>query len=128
MNTLRYSYVEHYTNPVNAYYMSDADAKGEFGTPDCGDHVVVFLKIKQNCIKEISFLVFGCCGAIATTSVLMKMVKGKTLQEASQITGEEVFCSIDGIPPEKAHCSNLGIIALKKAIVNYLDQDAQKED
>lgn len=123
MSSQRYSYVEHYTNPVNAYYMPDADAKGEFGSPDCGDYIAVFLKIKHNCIKEISFLVFGCCGAIATTSVLMEMATGKSLQEASQITGEDVFGAIDGIPPEKIHCSNLGIIALKKAISDYLEQN-----
>ena len=79
----------------------------------------MFIKVKDNVIQEISFLVFGCCGAIATSSMTSVLAKGKTLEEALLITEEDVIEALDGLPEEKKHCSNLGVSALKLAIQDY---------
>ena len=106
-------------SPQNAYSMPDADAEGSFEDPSCGDYLTVYIKVKDNRINEISYLVFGCSASIATSSMISVLAKGKTLEEALNITEEDIVLALDGLPENKLHCSNLGASALKKAINNY---------
>lgn len=111
--------MDHFTNPRNVGEMSDADAVGQVGNPSCGDIMKIFLKIKDNRIEDIKFQTFGCGAAIATSSMVTEMAKGKTLEEALQITNRSVAEALDGLPPQKMHCSNLAADALQEAIKNY---------
>ncbi len=111
--------IEHFMSPQNAYSMPDADAEGSFGDPSCGDALTFYLKIKDNYIQEISYLVFGCVASIATSSMTSVLAKGKSLDEALKITEEDVIEALDGLPENKVHCSNLGVSALRNAINNY---------
>lgn len=105
--------------PQNAYSMPDADAEGSFGDPSCGDCLTFYLKVKDDKIAEISYLVFGCSASIATSSMTSILAKGKSLDEALRITEEDIVEALDGLPEHKLHCSNLGVSALRKAIENY---------
>jgi len=111
--------LENFVSPQNAYHMIDADAVGRKGDYGCGDTVIVYIKVKENIISEISYLVYGCPASIATSSVLSVMAKGKLLEEALKITERDVEISLGGLPEQKKHCSNLGVSALKRAISNY---------
>lgn len=113
--------------PQNAYSMPDADAQGNFGDPSCGDYLTVFLKVKDNRIEEISYLVFGCSASIATSSMTSVLAKGKTLDEALKITEEDIIEALDGLPPNKVHCSNLGVSALRRAIKDYLNKNKMED-
>ena len=106
-------------SPRNAHTMPDADAEGTVGDPSCGDCLVMYLKVKDERIEDISYLVFGCCGAIATSSMTSELAKGKTLDEALNITEDDVVDALDGLPESKIHCSLLGVGALRAAIQNY---------
>lgn len=112
--------------PQNVHSMPDADAQGSFGDPCCGDSLTIYLKVKENRIEEISYLVFGCCASIATSSMTSVLAKGKNLDEALKIT-EEVIEALDGIPENKIHCSNLGVSALRNAIENYLNKNGTED-
>ena len=115
--------MEHFRNPRNMGEMKDADAIGEFGNPTCGDLMAIYIKVKekngQEFIEDISFQTFGCAAAIATSSMITELAKGKTLEEASKITRDDVAESLDGLPPIKLHCSNLAADALRDAIKKY---------
>ena len=113
--------------PQNAHSMPDADAEGSFGDPSCGDYLTVYLKVKDNRIEEISYLVFGCCASIATSSMTSVLAKGKTLEEALNITEENIIQALDGLPENKVHCSNLGVSALRSAIENYLNKNRTED-
>ncbi len=106
-------------SPQNARSMPDADAEGTVGDPGCGDSLTVYLKVKDERISEITYLVFGCCAAIATSSATSVLAKGKTLREAMAITEEDVVNELDGLPDTKVHCSLLGVSALRCAVMNY---------
>lgn len=112
--------MEHFMCPQNAYSMPDADADGSFGDPACGDSLTFYIKVKDNRIEEISYLVFGCCASIATASMTSILAKGKTLDDALQISEQDIIDALDGLPESKIHCSNLGVKALHSAIRNYL--------
>lgn len=112
--------IEHFMCPQNAYLMPDADAEGSAGDPSCGDALTFYIKVKDNYIQEISYLVFGCSASIATSSMTSVLTKGKSLDEALKITEEDIIEALDGLPESKVHCSNLGVSALRKAIDNYL--------
>jgi nitrogen fixation NifU-like protein len=99
--------------------MPNADAEGVCGDPGCGDSLTIFIKVKDNVIVDISFLVFGCVAAIATSSMTTELAKGKTLQEALQLTDTDIAEALGGLPENKMHCSVLGATALKNAIENY---------
>jgi len=99
--------------------MEDADAVGEHGNPVCGDLMYIYIKVKDDKINDISFQTFGCAAAIATSSMVTELAKGKTLDEAMKITREDVAGALDGLPPIKLHCSNLAADALKDAIKKY---------
>ncbi len=107
--------------PQNAHSMPDANAEGSCGDPSCGDYLTVYIKVKDNRIEEISYLVFGCSASIATSSMTSVLAKGKTLEEALNITEEDIIQALDGLPENKVHCSNLGVSALHNAINNYLE-------
>jgi nitrogen fixation NifU-like protein len=111
--------MEHFKNPRNVGTIEDADGIGEVGNPVCGDMMTFYIKVKENIINEIKFQTFGCGAAIAVSSMVSEMAKGKTLEEASRITNKMVAEALEGLPKQKLHCSNLGADALQKAIQDY---------
>ena len=111
--------IEHFMQPQNVGYMEDADAVGISGEPGCGDSLAIFIKVQDNVISEISFLVFGCVAAVASSSMTTELAKGKTLEEAAKITDADIVAALDGLPEHKLHCSVLGASALQNAIANY---------
>lgn len=113
--------IDHFMNPRNAGTMSDADAVGSSGDPRCGDALTLYIKVKDDVITDISFLVFGCVAAIATSSMTTVLAKGKTLEEAYRLTDENITQALGGLPEHKLHCSVLGADALKQAVENYFD-------
>jgi nitrogen fixation NifU-like protein len=111
--------MEHFSNPRNIGEIKNADGIGEVGNPICGDMMSFYINVKDNKITDIKFKTFGCVAAIAVSSMVTEMAKGKTLEEAKKITKQSVAESLDGLPKEKMHCSNLGTDALAKAIKDY---------
>jgi nitrogen fixation NifU-like protein len=114
--------MEHFSNPRNVGEIADADGIGEMGNPVCGDAMKIFIKVKNNTIVDAKFQTFGCGASIAVSSMVTEMVKGKTIDEALKISKETVSSALDGLPPQKMHCSNLGADALHKAIENYREK------
>jgi nitrogen fixation NifU-like protein len=114
--------MEHFKNPRNVGRIQNADGIGEVGNPVCGDMMTITIKIKEDRIEDIKFETFGCGAAIAVSSMVTEMAKGKTLEEALQITNTSVAAELGGLPRNKLHCSNLGADALRKAITNYYDR------
>lgn len=109
-----------FKNPKNIGEIKNADAVGKVGNPVCGDVMWMYLKInKKGIIKDVKVKTFGCVAAIATSSVLTEMIKGKTLKEAEKITKQDVADTLGGLPKQKLHCSVLAVDALKKAIEDY---------
>ena len=111
--------IEHFMQPQNVGYMEDADAVGISGEPGCGDSLAIFIKVQDNVISEISFLVFGCVAAVASSSMTTELAKGKTLEEVAKITDTDIVTALGGLPEHKLHCSVLGASALQNAIANY---------
>lgn len=111
--------MEHFQNPRNAGTIKDADGRGEVGNPLCGDMMAFYIKVKDDKLVDVKFQTFGCVAAIAVSSMVSEMAKGKTLQDAKTITKKNVAESLDGLPKEKMHCSNLGAKALAEAIKDY---------
>jgi len=112
--------MDHFLNPRNIGKIEDADAVAEIGNATCGDIIKLYLKITpEGIIENITFQTFGCGAAIATSSMTTEMVKGKTLDEALELTREEVAEELGGLPANKMHCSNLAADALHKAIKQY---------
>lgn len=111
--------MEHFTNPRNIGEIKKADGIGEVGNPVCGDMMSFYIKVRDNIIEDIKFKTFGCVAAIAVSSMVTEMAHGKTLDEAKKITRQSVAESLDGLPKEKMHCSNLGAEALALAIKDY---------
>ena len=118
--------MDHFKNPRNVGEIKDADGIGEVGNPICGDMMTLFIKVENDRIEDIRFLTFGCGAAIAVSSMLTEMAKGKTLEEAKKITNKSVADALEGLPKNKLHCSNLGADALQLAIRNYEDRKAGK--
>lgn len=118
--------MEHFRNPRNVGEIENADGIGEVGNPVCGDMMTFYIKVKDNRLVDIKFKTFGCGAAIAVSSMVSEMAKGKTIEEALKITNELVAQELGGLPPNKMHCSNLGADALHKAIEDYLKKKEQK--
>jgi len=106
-------------NPRNKGKLKDYDAVGKVGNPVCGDVMYIYIKVKDNRIEDIGWETMGCAAAIATSSMITELAKGKTLEEAEKITKKDIADALDGLPPIKMHCSNLAADGLKKAIENY---------
>ncbi|ACL69645.1 Fe-S cluster assembly scaffold protein NifU [Halothermothrix orenii] len=115
--------MEHFNNPRNVGEIKDADAVGEVGNPVCGDIIKLYLKIKDDTIEDIKFKTFGCGAAVATSSMVTELVKGKKIDEALKVSKETVAEALDGLPSNKMHCSNLAADALHKAIKSYNKKD-----
>ncbi len=111
--------MEHFRNPRNVGEIEDADGVGEVGNPVCGDMMTFYIKVKDGVLVDVKFKTFGCGAAIAVSSIVSEMAKGKTIDEALKITKEMVAKELGGLPPNKFHCSNLGTDALHKAIEDY---------
>jgi len=111
--------MEHFRNPRNMGEIPGADGVGTVGNPVCGDLMTIYIKVKDDRISDIKFKTFGCGAAIATSSMITELAKGKTLEEAMKITRKDVADSLDGLPPIKMHCSNLAADGLQEAIKDY---------
>ena len=111
--------IEHFKKPHNQGVIKNADAVGKVGNPACGDIMKIYLQIKDNKIKNVKFETLGCAAAIAVSSALTDMVKGKTLDEALKVTKDQIVKDLGGLPAPKIHCSMLGTEALAQAITNY---------
>jgi len=118
--------MEHFKNPRNVGEIPDADGIGKVGNPTCGDVMFIYIKVKDNIITDIKFKTLGCGAAIATSSMITEMARGKTLEEAMKISRGDVAEALDGLPPQKMHCSNLAADGLKAAIEDYEKKKAAK--
>jgi nitrogen fixation NifU-like protein len=112
--------MEHFRNPHNMGEIPDADGIGTVGNPVCGDLMTIYIKVKDNRIEDIKFKTFGCGAAIATSSMITELARGKTLEEAMKISRGDVAENLGGLPPIKMHCSNLAADGLHAAIQDYL--------
>jgi len=117
--------MDHFRNPRNMGEIPNADGVGTVGNPVCGDMMTIYIKVKDNRLEDIKFKTFGCGAAVATSSMVTEIAKGKTLEEAMKITRADVAGQLGGLPPVKMHCSNLAADALHATIEDYLKK--QKE-
>ncbi|HBS57803.1 MAG: Fe-S cluster assembly scaffold protein NifU [Bacillota bacterium] len=118
--------MDHFTNPRNVGEISDADGIGEVGNAKCGDIMRIYLKVSDaGIIEDVKFKTFGCGAAIATSSMVTEMVKGKSLKEALDISNKAVAEALGGLPPAKMHCSNLAADALHEAIKDYIEKHGE---
>jgi nitrogen fixation NifU-like protein len=113
--------IDHFTNPRNVGELpeSETDGYGLVGDPSCGDQMKLWICIRSDRIDKIGFKSFGCPGAIATSSMLTDLAKGRTIEEARRITDDDVVEALGGIPERKKHCSLLGVLALQAAIKDW---------
>ncbi len=111
--------MDHFSHPRNVGELADANAIGQVGNPKCGDIMKIYMKIEDDVIKDVSFKTFGCGAAIATSSMATELVKGKTIPEALKLTNSAVAEALDGLPPQKLHCSVLAEEGIKSAIADY---------
>ena len=111
--------MDHFSNPRNVGEIEGADGIGEVGNPVCGDMMTFYIKVKDDKLEDVKYKTFGCVAAIAVSSKVSEMTKGKTLEEAKTITKKAVAEALDGLPKEKMHCSNLGAQALTEAIKDF---------
>jgi len=111
--------LDHFRNPRNMGKMENPDGVGKVGNPNCGDIMVIYIKVKDDRISDIKFQTFGCTAAISSSSIATELVKGKTLDEALKLTRGDVANELGGLPAIKMHCSNLAADALKAAIEDY---------
>ncbi len=118
--------MEHFTNPRNVGEIPDADGVGQVGNPVCGDLMWIYIKVKDDILTDIKFKTFGCGAAIATSSMITELAKGKTLEEGLKISRKDVADALGGLPPIKMHCSNLAADALHEAIHDYLRRQGRE--
>jgi len=111
--------MEHFMNPKNVGVIENPDGYGKVGNPVCGDLMEIYIKVKDGIITGIKFKTFGCGSAIATSSMVTEIAKGKHVDDAIKITRSDVADELDGLPPQKMHCSNLAADALHEAIKDY---------
>jgi len=114
--------MDHFRNPRNVGELQDANGIGEVGNPQCGDIMKIYLKVEDNIVKDIKFKTFGCGSAIASSSMATELVKGKTVEEAWNLTNKAVAEALEGLPPVKMHCSVLAEEAIHKAINDYREK------
>lgn len=111
--------LSHFANPKNMGKMKNPDGVGEIGNIKCGDIMRLYIKVEDDKIKDIKFETLGCAAAIASTSMITELVKGKKTDEALKISNKDVAAELEGLPPNKMHCSNLAADALLKAVQDY---------
>jgi nitrogen fixation NifU-like protein len=111
--------IDHYQNPRNMGELDDPDGVGVVGNPTCGDMMQIQIKVQDDRIEDVKFKTFGCGAAIATTSVATELIKGKTVEEALQVTNRDVMEVLGGLPPVKVHCSLLAEQAIRAAVEDY---------
>ena len=119
--------MDHFRNPRNVGEMENPSGVGEVGNPKCGDIMRVYLKVEDNIIKDAKFMTFGCGSAIASSSMATELIKGKTIDEAWELTNKAVAEALDGLPPVKMHCSVLAEEAIHKAINDYRKKNGLEE-
>jgi len=117
--------LDHFMSPRNVGTIQNADGYGKVGNPVCGDLMEMFIKVKDDIITDIKFKTFGCGSAIATSSMVTEMVKGMSIDKATKVTRNDVADELDGLPPQKMHCSNLAADALHEAIKDYRRRQAK---
>lgn len=118
--------MDHFMNPRNVGTIRNPDGYGKVGNPVCGDLMEMFIKVKDNIITDIKFRTFGCGSAIATSSMVTEMAKGMSVEEAMKVTRNDVADELEGLPPQKMHCSNLAADALHEAIKDYQGKRSKK--
>ena len=111
--------MEHFMSPRNVGTIEDPDGYGKVGNPVCGDLMEMFIKVKDDVITDMKFQTFGCGSAIATSSMVTELAKGMHVDKAMKLTRKDVADELDGLPPQKMHCSNLAADALHEAIKDY---------
>jgi nitrogen fixation NifU-like protein len=119
--------LELFRNPHNMGEIKDADGVGTVGNPVCGDLMTIYIKVKDNRLEDVKFKTYGCGAAIATSSMITDLAKGKTLEEATKITRKDVADALEGLPSVKMHCSNLSSDALRAAIEDYYKKQKGKK-
>ena len=115
--------MDHFTNPRNVGVIENADGVGEVGNAKCGDIMKIYLKIENDIIVDVKFETFGCGSAIASSSMATEMIKGKSIQNAMELTNKAVAEALDGLPAHKMHCSVLAEEAIKNALKDYFDKN-----
>ena len=115
--------MDHFRNPRNVGEIEDANGIGEVRNAKCGDIMKVYLKVEDNIIKDVKFQTFGCGSAIASSSMATELIKGKTLEEAWELSNKAVAEALDGLPPVKMHCSVLAEQAIKAALIDYAEKN-----
>jgi len=120
--------VDHFTSPHNQGRMENPDGVGKVGNPVCGDVMHIYIKVKDDVLEDVTWETMGCAAAIATSSMVTELAKGKTLEEAEKITRNDVADALEGLPAIKMHCSNLAADGLKKAIEDYKKKKSDKKD
>ena len=123
----QYSVMEHFRNPRNVGEIESPDGVGHVGNPVCGDIMELYIKVNDGIIVDAKFKTFGCGAAIATSSIVTEMVKGKSIKKALKISNKAVAEALDGLPAVKMHCSVLAEEALKSAIEDYLEHQKLKK-
>jgi len=118
--------MENFLNPKNMGEIKDADGVGKVGNVVCGDVMELYIKVKDDRIEDVKFKTFGCAAAIATSSMITELAKGKTIQEALEVDKDEIVKSLGGLPPIKVHCSILANDALAEAIYDYLKKNKRE--
>ena len=118
--------MDHFRNPRNVGEIKDASGIGHIGSEVCGDIMDLFIKVENNVLVDVKFKTYGCGAAIASASILTELIKGKTVDEVLKITNKRVIDALDGLPPQKIHCSVLAEDALKSAINDYLIKSTGK--
>lgn len=111
--------LEEFTNPKNVGVIEDADGVGQLGNPADGDVITIYIKVKNGILEDVKFKTFGCAAAIATSSMVTQMAKGRTIEDAMSITKEDVANALGGLPPGKMDCSNFAPDTLRVAIEDY---------
>lgn len=120
--------LDHFSNPRNVGEIPDANAVGQVGNAKCGDIMKIYMKIEDNTIKDVKFKTFGCGAAVATSSMATEMVKGKSVEQALELTNRAVMEALDGLPPAKVHCSVLAEEAIHAAIEDYYQKNGISTD
>jgi nitrogen fixation NifU-like protein len=119
--------VDHFQNPRNMGDLEDPDGVGVVGNPTCGDMMQIQIRVRDGRIEDVRFKTFGCGAAIATTSVATELIKGKTIEEALQVTNKDVMGILGGLPPIKVHCSLLAEEAIRAAVEDYRSKGKESD-